>query len=423
MTDRPTGPRCGNNPNTHLTDGDRKAVDNFKARLALRAAVKPYVDSAAWVDGDPLMEVIAATVWDRCARDDEDMPQLVCDDPRTIAAFAAAVARAHQSAELFRAQAEVHQYRTALQGVARASSAGQAPATDRAALRERIAETLWPLTDWDGDQLNAERAADAVLAVVPAPTDRAAVLTAADRKFLSFALDQAAEEMSLGDGFTDEDSAALEKLRRMTVEAQPGPDLAAADNPTALRWGLNDVLWGDDDTVTVLMSGPGGEPYRLELDQERAAVLREDLAGPEAQPTQPMPCSQPNPCEDGQLCDQHETEQAHANGEHEYCDITCETQMPTAPMRNAIVAHGIPGTTRMLDELLRRAAAGLLPTVEEPGPDVVAFHDPERPTALWCRKHGARWWGLTGLTSDDLPDGGVCGECGVDVLIPQEVQS
>ncbi|MEW2420476.1 hypothetical protein AB0911_08020 [Streptomyces nigra] len=95
MTDRSTGPRCGNNPNAQLTPGDRKAVDDFQARLALQAAAKPYIDSAVWVDGDPLMEVIAATVWAHCARDDEYMPQLVCDDPRTIAAFAAAVARAH----------------------------------------------------------------------------------------------------------------------------------------------------------------------------------------------------------------------------------------------------------------------------------------------------------------------------------------
>jgi hypothetical protein len=57
--------------------------------------------------------------------------------------------------------------------------------------------------------------------------------------------------------------------------------LASADDPTPLRWGLNDVLWGDDDTVTVLLSGPNGEPYWLELDPERAAVLRQDLAGPD----------------------------------------------------------------------------------------------------------------------------------------------
>ncbi|MFK0018237.1 hypothetical protein [Streptomyces sp. NPDC090798] len=95
MTDRSVGPRCGNNPNVQLTPADRKAIDDFKARLALKASAKPYIDNAIWVDGDPLMEVIAITVWERCARDDENTPQLVCDDPRTIAAFAAAVARAH----------------------------------------------------------------------------------------------------------------------------------------------------------------------------------------------------------------------------------------------------------------------------------------------------------------------------------------
>lgn len=61
----------------------------------------------------------------------------------------------------------------------------------------------------------------------------------------------------------------------------PSPeDLASADNPTHLRWGLNDVLWSDDDSVIVMLSGPDLEAYWLELDPERAAVLREDLAGP-----------------------------------------------------------------------------------------------------------------------------------------------
>ncbi|UUU21689.1 hypothetical protein [Streptomyces sp. DSM 40750] len=57
----------------------------------------PVVDQAApapWVEGDPLMEAIAAAVWERCTRDDPDMPQLVLDDPRNIAAAAASVARA-----------------------------------------------------------------------------------------------------------------------------------------------------------------------------------------------------------------------------------------------------------------------------------------------------------------------------------------
>jgi hypothetical protein len=40
--DEPTvGPRCGNNPNVRLTDGDRQAVDDFKAYLARRAAGGP----------------------------------------------------------------------------------------------------------------------------------------------------------------------------------------------------------------------------------------------------------------------------------------------------------------------------------------------------------------------------------------------
>ncbi len=54
----------------------------------------------------------------------------------------------------------------------------------------------------------------AVVSVVPS---RADTLTAADRQFLAFALDRAAEEKSLGDGFTDEDHAALDKLRRLAA--------------------------------------------------------------------------------------------------------------------------------------------------------------------------------------------------------------
>lgn len=52
-------------------------------------------------------------------------------------------------------------------------------------------------------------------------------------------------------------------------------------DPIPLRWGLNDVEWCDDDNVIVLLSGPDGEPYTLELEPSQAAVLREDLAGPD----------------------------------------------------------------------------------------------------------------------------------------------
>lgn len=51
--------------------------------------------------------------------------------------------------------------------------------------------------------------------------------------------------------------------------------------PTLLRWGLDDLEYGDDGSVTVLLSGPAGEPYWLELEPERAAALRDSLAGPD----------------------------------------------------------------------------------------------------------------------------------------------
>jgi hypothetical protein len=43
MTDQPVGPHCGNNPNVQLTDGDRRAVEEFKAHLAERAATRDRI--------------------------------------------------------------------------------------------------------------------------------------------------------------------------------------------------------------------------------------------------------------------------------------------------------------------------------------------------------------------------------------------
>lgn len=100
----------------------------------------------------------------------------------------------------------------------------------------------------------------------------------------------------LGPGLAAEQqrtAALIAEVRRLRAESERRTeDLAAADNPTPLRWGLNDVIWGDDDTVTVLLSGPGGEPYWLELDPERAAVLRQDLAGPPAEEQQAVEASE-----------------------------------------------------------------------------------------------------------------------------------
>ncbi|MBC2903180.1 hypothetical protein [Streptomyces cupreus] len=98
-------------------------------------------------------------------------------------------------------------------------------------LRDRIAEALWPLTDWDGDRLNAERAADSVLAVLPPPADRAAVLReAADDLTDAFGDPMAKHIGALGASHlrrrAREIEAGREALRRLAAEV-PQPEPAA----------------------------------------------------------------------------------------------------------------------------------------------------------------------------------------------------
>ncbi|MFG2359430.1 hypothetical protein [Streptomyces sp. NPDC048521] len=114
----------------------------------------PTAASAGWIDGDPLMEAIAAAVWEHCGTDECGV--VTIDDPRNIAAVAAHVARTH-------------------------SSAGPAPATDRDTLRERIAEAVDRVFEsWRqglGETRPQDAVTDAVLdAVPPAPDQQTAVL-------------------------------------------------------------------------------------------------------------------------------------------------------------------------------------------------------------------------------------------------------
>ncbi|MFF7631430.1 hypothetical protein [Streptomyces cyaneofuscatus] len=74
-------------------------------------------------------------------------------------------------------------------------------------------------------------------------------------------------------------AVARQLLGTTTTEGEPDEQ-----EPVQLRWGLDDVMYGDDDTTTILLSGPGREPYWVELDPERTAALRDALAGPAAPP-------------------------------------------------------------------------------------------------------------------------------------------
>lgn len=48
--------------------------------------------------------------------------------------------------------------------------------------------------------------------------------------------------------------------------------------------------------------------------------------------TNPTPCSLPSPCEDGELCDRHERESSHVEGNHELCGSGCAaTAAPLSP--------------------------------------------------------------------------------------------
>jgi hypothetical protein len=53
MTHRPTGPACGNNPNYRMSDGDRQAVETFKAYLAGRAALRDRIAAAIYERNNP----------------------------------------------------------------------------------------------------------------------------------------------------------------------------------------------------------------------------------------------------------------------------------------------------------------------------------------------------------------------------------
>lgn len=89
--------------------------------------------------------------------------------------------------------------------------------TDQPTLRGRIADAISDFMAHSSSLCGGDYdAADAVLAVLPAPV----VLTAAERQFLAFALDLAFDRMVSEGGFTDEDHAALDRFRRMADEAQ-----------------------------------------------------------------------------------------------------------------------------------------------------------------------------------------------------------
>ncbi|MFB8182572.1 hypothetical protein ACFC8N_42615 [Streptomyces sp. NPDC055966] len=357
--------------------GRAMTMREIREALGHDVSPRPPVHQAVWIDGDPLMEAIAHAVWEGCGTD--ECASVTVDDPRNIAAV--------------------------------------------------------------------------VAAVVSPPTDRAAVLTEAERTMLTYALDQAQERIWVDDGFTHEDQAALDSLRRLAVEAhdtgtqQPeAPDDLATARATNQRlnyekqrleselaayrravgqWEVSERgTYIPHSSLRVIGKACGvdilGTVRHLKhferVEQAEAAIERvrqlhdrlaeeTDLTSPDdsitrgavakriaaaldgwnpsgapqcdvefegggrcAKPAGHRPPGSDDPHvpapvvqqaaaaeTDEERADREATERDHARGDHTYCGITCETEMPTEHLRNFVIAKGYPGTRGALDELLRRA--------------------------------------------------------------------
>ncbi|WP_405506429.1 hypothetical protein OG323_06350 [Streptomyces cyaneofuscatus] len=236
--------------------------------------------AAVWVDGDPLMEAMAAAVYEQCRTE----PSIVVDDPRNIAAVAATVARqllgtteacpecgtsgACNGGPCPLTAAEPGcampgfvgcecDHVTGCQHPATATAAAPEPDTG---LRDRIAAVLWPLTDWDGDELNAVAAADAVMPVV---TDRL-------RRNWGEMRDRVAE-------------LEVEAQRLATAAAPPAP----ADRAAALREAADavDNTEFPDEYVDLFDNGArwAGRLLRRLAGEAAAGVQQTTEGEPEAQ--------------------------------------------------------------------------------------------------------------------------------------------
>jgi hypothetical protein len=156
------------------------------------------------------------------------------------------------------------------------------PAADRAALRDRIRRAVCEAEGfmWNTELLEPDEygeVADAVLSVLPAPADRAAVLEAADW------FDRDGRSVSR---FWGHQVAA--ELRRMAVESA-AVDRVAAETPPAAPGTRVCAHCGDPITApTAWISRPGSDGdryYHLTVPACRAAACTHDAhAAVEAQP-------------------------------------------------------------------------------------------------------------------------------------------
>jgi len=225
------------------------------------------------------------------------------------------------------------------------------PSVGGAALRDRIAHALeredalhWGydhgFADSYGTDAETDGFVDAVLAVLPAPADRAAVLT------------EAADD--------DGEAEKLAKARRM-AKALSAPPVAPAEWATTTEWPGRHKRPGDRRVHATAR-------FVVNDTQRIWTACKEHVGrGGTALSHMPVDCR------------------------------ACKRAIDNAPRR--LAGEAAPDNT------------------ETPA---VVYRSPGG-HYLYCTRHtddvGDSW---TPLASDDLPDGGLCSQCGADVLIPQQ---
>jgi hypothetical protein len=134
-------------------------------------------ETAVWIDGDPLMEGLASAVWEHC---DTDERSTVRDDPRNIAAVAAAVVRAQQPATVPPAvdrAAELEQAVRRLGLMVDEYGAGASALTDKLKRARDLHRETCPFAKGEAPPTAFTcgmcEVLDQPAAVLPAPADRA----------------------------------------------------------------------------------------------------------------------------------------------------------------------------------------------------------------------------------------------------------
>ncbi|MFH9579075.1 hypothetical protein ACH4MO_13890 [Streptomyces globisporus] len=225
-----------------------------REHMAAEHAPTPEPSPAAvWVDGDPLMEAMAAAVYEQC--DQHPEVSVTIDDPRTIAAVAATVAR---------------------QLLGTTTGAGPAAVPSTAAMLSTPCDACDHTLNWHRNDVGCTvprcvcgRFQDPVeAAALPAPADRAAVLREAAEVAVRAA--RACGESETGQYAASVAAGIGRDLRRLAADAAAGvqPPTTTEAHPPSVEY-IAEVL--EDDGVWMYL---GADPDPAVASRRRASVTR-----------------------------------------------------------------------------------------------------------------------------------------------------